>query len=495
MRPLTRRSFTAALLIVALVGAALAAPAVAAAHAVGSIDYQFPLPLWLYVVGGAVAVAVSVPAATMFDTSLDVTAGRNLYHRRRAWLVNGIRAVVLLLLLEIVVAGLFGEQAFSSNPATLLIWVDFWVGLGLVSALVGPVWDVINPLRLIGELIDRAVGVPPLVYPQRLGQWPSVMLLLVWGWLELAWAKGSVPDVLVIFIVLYLAAQVVGMALFGSSVWLSRGDLFTVFSRLLSRVSGLEWYAARPPAECPGDLHPGPDGEVVGCPECWLAAPPEGRGIRWRGLLAGAWRGPGLLPGGAAFILVLLTLVLFDGFSETEQSNHLFLWLDRQTGGGLSITALSTLTMIVCMVPLLLAFVLVAWLTGRLTGTTASAAADRYGPTLLPIVAVYFAAHYLLYLVAYGQLTWKVIVDPFETDWVPDIGVWTGYPAGMVWALQVGLIVAGHIVAILAAHRIASASVPRHRAAIRAQAPLITLMIAYTVLGLWILGQSYRVAA
>jgi hypothetical protein len=113
----------------------------------------------------------------------------------------------------------------------------------------------------------------------------------------------------------------------------------------------------------------------------------------------------------------------------------------------------------------------------------------------VPIVAVYFAAHYLLYLVAYGQLTWKVIVDPFETDWVPDIGVWTGYPAGLVWALQVGLIVAGHIVAILAAHRIAVSTAPRHRAAIRAQAPLITLMICYTVLGLWILGQSYRVAA
>ncbi len=70
----------------------------------------------------------------------------------------------------------------------------------------------------------------------------------------------------------------------------------------------------------------------------------------------------------------------------------------------------------------------------------------------------------------------------------------SGYPAGLVWALQVGLIVAGHIAAILAAHRIAVSTAPRHRAAIRAQAPLITLMIGYTVLGLRILGLSYRVA-
>ena len=495
MRGLARRSGIAALLVVALAAASLAVPAAAAAHAVGSIDYQFPLPLWLYVVGGAVAVAVSVPAATMFDTSLDLRTGRNLYHRRRAWLINGIRAFVGLLLVEIIVAGLFGSQEFSTNPATLLIWVDFWVGMGLVSAVFGPVWDVINPLRLVGVLIDRAVDVAPLDYPDRLGDWPSVGLLLVWGWVELAWPKGGVPDVLAVLIILYIAGQVVGMALFGSKVWLSRGDLFTVFGRTMARVSPFEWYASRPPELCPGDLHPPADAEVVSCPECWLAAGPDDRGIRWRGLLAGVWRGPDLLPGGAAFILVLLTLVLFDGFSETQQSNELFLWLDRHTGGGLSITALSTLTMVICMVPLLLAFVLVAWLTGRRTGVSTSDAADRYGPTLVPIVAVYFAAHYLLYLVAYGQLTWKVIADPFETDWVPDIGVWTGYPAGLVWALQVGLIVAGHIVAILAAHRIAVSTAPRHRAAIRAQAPLITLMIGYTVLGLWILGQSYRVAA
>jgi hypothetical protein len=495
MRGIRRRSGTAALLLIAIAGTALALPSVAAAHAAGSIDYQFPLPLWLYVVGGAAAVAVSVPVATMFGTSFDVKTGRNLYGRPRPWLLNGVRAVVAVLLIEVVIAGLIGEQAFSANPATLLIWVDFWVGLGLLSAAVGPVWDMINPLRLLGNAIDRVVGVAPFDYPQRLGQWPSVVLLLAWGWLELAWAKGSVPDVLAAIIVLYLAGQVVGMALFGSTVWLGRGDLFTVFSRMLARVSALEWYVSDPPEDCPGELHAAERGEVVGCPECWLAAAPAQRGIRWRGLLAGVWREPALLPGGAAFILVLLTLVLFDGFSETEQSNRLLLWIDSHTGGALTITQLSTVTMIVCMVPLLLAFVVVAWLTGRRTGISTTAAADRYGPTLLPIVAVYFAAHYLLYLVAYGQLTWKVIIDPLETDWVPDIGVWTGYPAGVVWAVQVGLIVAGHIVAILAAHRVAVSTAPRHRAAIRAQAPLITLMIGYTVLGLWILGQSYRVAA
>jgi hypothetical protein len=109
----------------------------------------------------------------------------------------------------------------------------------------------------------------------------------------------------------------------------------------------------------------------------------------------------------------------------------------------------------------------------------------------MPIVAVYFAAHYLLYLVAYGQLTWKVILDPFERDWVADLGIWTGYPSGLAWAFQVTVIVLGHVCAIFAAHRIALGLVSRRRSAVAVQAPLIALMIAYTVLGLWILGQAY----
>lgn len=79
MPAVRRRTATAALLIVALAGAALAVPDIAGAHAVGSVDYQFPLPLWLYVVGGALAVAVSVPAATM---SRPMDPGAELQGRR-----------------------------------------------------------------------------------------------------------------------------------------------------------------------------------------------------------------------------------------------------------------------------------------------------------------------------------------------------------------------------------------------------------------------------
>jgi hypothetical protein len=404
----------------------------------------------------------------------------------RDGLVRALRIAGLLLLIEIVAAGLFGPEEFAANPATVGVWVDMWVGRGLVAAGFGNVWDLVNPLRLLGDLVDRASPVPPAAYPEELGQWPAVVALALFGWMELAWPGGGHPFDLAVVIVLYVLLQVVGMALVGSAVWLERVELFTAFARLMARVSPLEWYVGtdRP---CPADLHD--TGEAVGCGACWREAAPAERGIRWRGFTAGAWRDLPLLPGGAAMIVLLLAVVLFDGFAETSRFTDLA-QLTHRHWTSLPDTGLRTLIMAGFVFPLAVVFAAVAAAVGS-RGPGFRDAVTRYAPTLMPIVAVYFAAHYLLYLVSYGQLTGKVIVDPLERDWVPDLGIWTGYPAGGAWAFQVGVIVLGHICAIFAAHRIALQVVSRRRAAVWVQAPLIALMIAYTVLGLWILGQTY----
>jgi hypothetical protein len=464
----------------------LAWPATADAHAIGTVTYQSPVPTWLYVLAGAAAVAASVPAAAFADTRIGSRLGANLYRPGTGRLVRAIQVVNLAILVELVAAGLFGSEEFASNPATVLIWVDLWVGLGLVAAVFGPVWDLVNPLRAVGDLIDRLSPAPPLAYPEGLGQWPAVVALAMFGWMELAWPGGSHPFDLAVVIVLYVLVQVVGMALVGSAAWLERAELFTAFSRLMARVSPLEWYVDSQ-WPCPADLHD--PGEVAGCGACWRQASPAERGIRWRGFTAGTWRDLPLLPGGAAMVVVLLAVVLFDGFAETMRFTDLAQWIHRHWTS-LPDTGLRTLMMAGFVVPLADVFAAVAAAVGS-RGRGFHDAVERYAPTLMPIVAVYFAAHYLLYLVSYGQLTWKVIIDPLERDWVPDLGIWTGYPAGAAWAFQVTVIVLGHICAIFAAHRIALEVVSRRRAAVWVQAPLIGLMIAYTVLGLWILGQTY----
>jgi hypothetical protein len=475
--------------LAALVGAGLALPASAAAHPVSGIDYQFPLPLWLYAAAGGVAVAASVPAAARSDRGGEGAPGRDRYRAVRRGVWTGLRVLVLLLLAEAIVAGAFGSGDFTTNPMTILTWVDFWVGLGIVSVLAGPVWDLVNPLALLGRAMDRDRPAP-LRYPQRLGRWPAAALLLAWSWLELSWPGGSEPYTLTLIVLLYLLAQALAMAMFGGEVWLERGELFTVFSRTLARAAPLEWYVREPPARCPAELDHRGDRERAGCVACWLAAPRRARGLRLRWPARGSWREPPFLPGGDAFVVLLLSTVLYDGFRDTTRYVQLAQWILGRAPS-LSGTELRTITMALCLAVLVGAFLVAMALIGLREGGL-EAAVSRYAPTLVPIAGVYFVAHYLLYLVSYGQLTWKVIVDPFETDWVPDIGVWTGYPAGAVWAFQVVVIVLGHIVAVFAAHRVATREHDGRLAAVRAQTPLITLMIAYTVGGLWILGQTYQ---
>ena len=58
----------------------------------------------------------------------------------------------------------------------------------------------------------------------------------------------------------------------------------------------------------------------------------------------------------------------------------------------------------------------------------------------------------------------------------------------MIWKLQAGIVVAGHILAVLLAHLIAVERFGSRRAAMLSQLPLMLLMIAYTLFGLWLLA-------
>jgi hypothetical protein len=114
----------------------------------------------------------------------------------------------------------------------------------------------------------------------------------------------------------------------------------------------------------------------------------------------------------------------------------------------------------------------------------------------VPIAAVYFAAHYFAYLLIAGQATLGVLVDPFGHSWNPfgwgEYPLRTGaVPAGLVWWIQVLLILWGHVAAVFAAHRLAVRGTSRARA-LAAQLPLVALMVGYTVAGLWVLAQQLR---
>lgn len=58
----------------------------------------------------------------------------------------------------------------------------------------------------------------------------------------------------------------------------------------------------------------------------------------------------------------------------------------------------------------------------------------------------------------------------------------------LIWTTQAGLVVLGHVWSVLLSHRIALDLFGNHRRTALATLPLSVFMIAYTMLGLWLLA-------
>jgi hypothetical protein len=441
------------------------------AHA-APITYRFPLPIWLYVLAGGAAVLLSAPAAALAvdDGPVRERRGADVYRATRR-LGPVLTAVGTLLVVEGLVGGLFSttaqSQEFIENPVTVLTWVDFWVSLGITAWLIGNVYERVAPLNVAARALDRALarrGVDPLAYPPRLGQWPAVALLLVWSWMELIWPTAKEPRPLALILVAYIGATLIGCALCGAEAWLGNVELFSVLARTFSRFSPLE---LRPFS-----------------PEEWAVS--DERSARLRPYGAGLRTDPALPDGGAAFVIAALATVVFDGWSQTDRFGSFQQWFwQRWSFLAHHVSVLQTLSMLVVVVIFVAAYLVV---TRR--------GARGLAATLIPIAAVYFTAHYFSYLLIAGQATLAVVVDPFGHSWDP-LG-WGEYPidtailpSGLIWLLQVLLIVWGHVAAVFAAHRVAARTAKPARALL-AQAPLVALMVGYTVAGLWVLAQQIK---
>ena len=475
--------------------AALIAPAAAFAH-VANIEYRFPLPVWLYGLAGALVVLVSAPAAALALRKEPRVGRRNLYPALARFFPGAfLRALAAALLTLAVAGGFFSPALGVENPAVLLFWIDLWVGLGLLSALVGNVWEFVNPLAGLGRSLDAFLarrGVPQRHYPEELGVWPAVVLLLVFSWAELVWRDSRDPQVLAAVILGYCLLQLAGAARYGADVWLPRGELFTVFARMLARMAPFEFYALSVEGPCRG-LRCGSETERIGCPTCFEDAPRGRRGVRLRAFGSGIHRERRLGAGEHAFVVALLATVVFDGLRSTTHyarvEGELIALLPRlddlvQTRG--------TIMMVAIVAAFAAVFVLACSAASLLEDGSPLEIARRYAATLTPIAAVYFIAHYSLYFFYVGQLTPRVVVNPADAGWIPEYRPWTGIPGVAVWAFQISVIVWGHVVAVIAAHRVAR---PHHggaRAALVAQLPLLALMVLYTFSGLWVLGQALR---
>jgi Zn-dependent protease len=104
---------------------------------------------------------------------------------------------------------------------------------------------------------------------------------------------------------------------------------------------------------------------------------------------------------------------------------------------------------------------------------------------VVPIAAAYEVAHNYPYVLRNAAALLDLSLAPLGLASGVEPLAWLSVPA--FWGSQVVLVVFGHVVGVVAAHRVA---VSRYGdRGIRAHLPLVVLMVGYTVLSLWVVSQ------
>jgi len=139
---------------------------------------------------------------------------------------------------------------------------------------------------------------------------------------------------------------------------------------------------------------------------------------------------------------------------------------------------------------LIVSFTACIWLGARIIGEKLRAAFCLFAPTILPIALGYHLAHYLSSALVGGQYVVKLVRQYLGLG---DFHVTTGFfnvahTVKLIWLTQAGLVVAGHVIAILLAHALALRAYGSTKRALLSQAPLALFMVLYTFFGLWLLA-------
>jgi hypothetical protein len=115
--------------------------------------------------------------------------------------------------------------------------------------------------------------------------------------------------------------------------------------------------------------------------------------------------------------------------------------------------------------------------------------------SLVPIAAVYVAAHYLTFLIFEGQAISYLASDPFGQGWdlfgTVDAGInYSIFPQKDTWYVQVAVVVVGHVAALMLAHDRALTLYGEAKLAVRSQYWMLGVMVGFTSLALWLLAQA-----
>jgi hypothetical protein len=461
---------------------ALVFPDMASAHAlVGRKD--LPVPAWLFAWGASLVLIISFALLSVAWTRARLQ--REEWRPVPRWLSRALLNPVTEAVCGLIGVGLFvlvlytgfrGISDPTQNFSIVFVFYTFWLGLVLVSVLLGDVFRAFNPWRALGRLVSGGFRLTagqsapaPLNYPQRLGRWPAVIGVLLFVWLELIAGGGAspTPHDVAVGTVIYSAITFVCMALFGVEEWIGQGETFGAYFGMFSRLGPFEARA--------GDL--GVRKFLTGAPQ-WAA-----------------------VPGAAALVLVSIAVTSFDGAQEGALSGAIRWTFERCSDLGFSLPNSFRIANSIWLLIVFAGVYLLYWLGVNGMHTVRGSPPVRelsrsFAHTLIPIALAYLVAHYFSAFLYQEQAQFTYILsDPLGhgSDLFGTAGGGINYgivSSNTVWYVQVAALVIGHVTALTLAHDRALGVYDNVRNASRSQYFMLAVMVGFTCFGLFLLSQA-----
>jgi hypothetical protein len=454
------------------------------AHALVARE-DLPVPAWLFAWGASIVLIVSFFALAAgwrkprFENLNWRPLGEGLSRGLVSLPVQVLCGLVGVFLLGVAVyAGLRGTEAPDRNFVITFVFVTVWLGFPALSAVLGDVFRPFNPWRAVGRTAGacfRAIaGERParLTYPERLGRWPAAIGLLAFVWLEVVYGStggitvGISPHTTAVAILSYSAYTLSMMAAFGVEKWCERGEVFSVYFGMFAR---LGYFGVQ-------------DGRL---------------GRRRPFAAAGKWA---TVPGSAAVVIASIATTSFDGAAEgafKSPIESVFDWLvDRGLGLTASLRITDTLFILLCFAGVALVYELgVRGMRSIRKSPPLDVLRAGFAHTLIPIALAYLVAHYFSLFVFQEQAQFTYLLsDPLGTASTDLFGTASGgidftiLSSTAIWYVQVGALVAGHVVGLTLAHDRALVYWPDYRLASRSQYWMLAVMVAFTCFGLYLLS-------
>jgi hypothetical protein len=469
------------------VAAAVLFPDAASAHGlVGRSD--LPLPGWLLTWGAALLLIGSFAGLVLLWTEPKLEgdtwrpAGRTLNaivtHPATSVFFGVVSALLLLLTIY---SGLQGTVAPDRNFSVTFVFVTAWLGVVIVSCIFGDVFRALSPWRAAARAVSGLAALVagqrlpvPFEYPKWLGRWPAVIGLTGFLWFELVWgqsgfaAAGVSPHDVAVAAVVYSAITFLGMALFGVDAWHEKGETFSVYFGMFASMSVFELR----------------DGQL-------------GR----RRVLEGTTRWAGAISGSLALLIVAIGGTTFDGAQEGVLKDAITSTFESLANGGMSPTAALRLTNSLYFAGAIAVVAGIFWagFWGMKIVSTKHRAGElalKFAHAFIPIALAYLVAHYFSLIVYQEQAQFTYLLSDPLGQGENYFGTansaidYTVIGATFIQWVQFGAIVLGHAIALAIGHDRALSVFGTSRSAGLSQIWMLTMMIGFSTLGLYLLTQA-----